>query len=194
VVDAIPLDEFEREAQREHARVVSALRDLADRLERLPEWKLREALPVAGWASRSWCGGLIPGCDSGAGARRSTELHRNSADSDPSGCRPVRPFSLRPFLEVTYVGHALACSGTREALSFWPFRIVGACANIRHGTVDAYGLRAEGICDANLLPPSDAYRSSNPCRRIVPRAACLRDLGGGTAAGLVGHVRGEQHC
>ena len=29
VADVIPLDEFEREAQGEHARVVSALRDLA---------------------------------------------------------------------------------------------------------------------------------------------------------------------
>ena len=36
MADGIPLDEFERKAQREHARVASALRDLADRLERLP--------------------------------------------------------------------------------------------------------------------------------------------------------------
>jgi hypothetical protein len=49
MADVIPLDEFERKAQREHARVVSALRDLADRLEGLPEFKIREALPIAAW-------------------------------------------------------------------------------------------------------------------------------------------------
>ncbi len=47
MADVIPLDEFERKTQREHARVVQALRELADQVQALPDFKLREALPIA---------------------------------------------------------------------------------------------------------------------------------------------------
>ncbi len=40
MADVIPLDEFERKTQREHARVVQALRELADQVETLSAFKL----------------------------------------------------------------------------------------------------------------------------------------------------------
>lgn len=50
MADVIPLDEFERKTQREHTRVVQALRELADRIETASETQVREALPIAACA------------------------------------------------------------------------------------------------------------------------------------------------
>ena len=49
IADVNPLHELDRKALREHARVVQALRDLADRMETLPDFKVREVLPIVAW-------------------------------------------------------------------------------------------------------------------------------------------------
>jgi hypothetical protein len=58
--DAIPFDEFDRKAAKQLASTVKVLRDLADRLERLPKAALVEALPVAAWGAEDLERRLVP--------------------------------------------------------------------------------------------------------------------------------------
>jgi hypothetical protein len=50
--NVIPLDEFERKTQREHARACRRCANLPIRVEALADFKLREALPIAGARGR----------------------------------------------------------------------------------------------------------------------------------------------
>lgn len=58
--DVIPFDEFERKAAQQLGSTVAALRTLADRLEQLPDWQLREALPIAAWGLEELNARLAP--------------------------------------------------------------------------------------------------------------------------------------
>lgn len=47
--DPVRLNRVEHSARREQTRVVSAVHELADRIDRLSQTSLREALPIAAW-------------------------------------------------------------------------------------------------------------------------------------------------